>query len=381
MERLTVLLALMALDAGGAETHAVSLAQQLKKRGIRVLIASHGGKLTAELEKSGIDHFTLPLHSKTPASLIYSAMGLSGIVKKYGVDIIHAHARIPAWVSQWVTYYTGCPYITTSHGIYSTNWGMGFLTTWGRRVIAVSEDVKAHLVKNFKVDAGKISIIPNGIDMEKFNPSVDSAAVAKDLGIGPEDYIIVYVSRLMGARGEIALRLIEALPEIQKDFSSVKLIVVGDGDRYEVISSMAEKYNSSAGGKKVVLTGARLDTPCLMNLADVAVGVGRVALEAMAMEKPVIIAGEAGFSGILTPENFEGAMKHNFSGRGSERKTEASLLAKSIKQLLSNDEECRRLGKFGRQAVRKYFSIEVMTDKIMEVYHQVLEEENHGINR
>lgn len=375
MERLTVLLALMALDAGGAETHAVSLAQQLKKRGVRVIIASHGGKLTTELEKSGIRHFTLPLDSKSPSSLIYSAMGLSGIVKKYGVDIIHAHARIPAWVSQWVTYYTGCPYITTSHGIYSTSWGMGFLTVWGRRIIAVSEDVKKHLIKNFRVDAGKISVIPNGIDLEKFNPGVDSTIVARDMGIGPEDYRIVYVSRLMGARGEIALRLIEALPQVQKEFSSVKLIVVGEGDRYEAIKAMAERFNDRMGDKKVILTGARLDTPHLMNLANVAVGVGRVALEAMAMEKPVIIAGEAGFAGILTPENFEQAREHNFSGRGSDRKTEAPALAEAIKRLLADAEECRKLGEFGRQAVSRYFSIEAMTDKIMEVYLQVLEEE------
>jgi len=377
MERLTVLLALMALDAGGAETHAISLAQQLKKRGVHVIMASHGGKLTAELEKSGIEHFTLPLDRKSPSSLIHSARGLSGIVSRYNVDIIHAHARIPGWISQWVTYYTGCPYITTSHGIYSTRWGMGFITTWGRKIIAVSEDVKNHLINNFKVDAGKICVIPNGIDLEKFNPRVDSTTVAREMGTSPEDHKIVYISRLMGARGEIALRLIEALPEVQKDFPSLKLIVVGDGDKYEAIEAMAEKYNGRMKDKKVILTGSRLDTPLLMNLAHVAVGVGRVALEAMAMEKPVIIAGEAGFTGILTPENFEQARKHNFSGRGSNQKTEAHVLAKAIKQLLADPAKNRELGEFGRQAVSKYFSIEAMTDQILNVYHQVIEERGH----
>lgn len=377
MERLTVLLTLMALDAGGAETHAITLAQQLKKRGVRVIMASHGGKLTAELDRSGIEHFILPLDRKLPSSLVHSVKGLSGIVKKYGVNIIHAHARIPAWVSQWVTYLTGCPYITTSHGIYSTSWGMGFLTTWGRRIIAVSEDVKYHLINNFKVDAGKICVIPNGIDLERFNPRVDSTSVAQELGIGPEDYKIVYISRLMGARGEIALRLIEALPEIQRDFPSTKLVIVGEGDKYGVIKSLAQEYNSRVRDNKVILTGARLDTPLLMNMAHVAVGVGRVALEAMAMEKPVIIAGEAGFMGILTPENFEQARKHNFSGRGSDKKTESPVLADAIKRLLANPGWSRELGTFGRQAVNKYFSIEAMTDQILKVYHQVIEERGH----
>ena len=381
MERLTVLLALMALDAGGAETHAVSLAKQLKKRGIDVIVASHGGKLTKALEESGIEHYTLPLDRKSPLNLIYSVNGLADIVKKHEVNIIHAHARIPAWVSQWVSFMTGCPYITTSHGIYSTGWGMGLITTWGRKVIAVSEDVKKHLINGFKVNPDKISVIPNGIDLEQFNPKVDSSQIEKQLGLKQDDLKIIYISRLMGARGEIALRLIEAMPEIGKVFPTVKLVVVGEGDKYEAIKQLAAECNSKASENKVIITGARLDTPLFMNMADVAVGVGRVALEAMAMEKPVIIAGEAGFMGILSPENFKMAKKHNFSGRGAEMRTNAVNMADAIKALLSDAELRKKLGTFGRQEVAKYFSIETMTDEVLKVYHQVIEEEKNELNR
>ncbi len=381
MERLTVLLALMALDAGGAETHVVSLAKQLKKRGVEVIVASHGGKLTKALETSGIKHYTLPLDRKSPLNLIYSVNGLANIVRKHEVNVIHAHARIPAWVSQWVSFMTGCPYITTSHGIYSTGWGMGLITTWGRKVIAVSEDVKKHLINGFKVNPDKIFVIPNGIDLEQFNPNVDSSQVERQLGLKHEDLKIVYVSRLMGARGEIALRLIEALPQIEKTFPKVKLIVVGEGDKYESIVRMAAEYNSKTSENNVIVTGARLDTPLIMNMADVAVGVGRVALEAMAMEKPVIIAGEAGFMGILSPDNFEIAKKHNFSGRGSSMRTDADNIAKSIKELLSDIELRKKLGTFGRQEVAKYFSIETMTDEVLNVYHQVIEEGKNELNR
>ncbi|AEE91813.1 Glycosyl transferase group 1 [Tepidanaerobacter acetatoxydans Re1] len=381
MERLTVLLALMALDAGGAETHVVSLAKQLKKRGVEVIVASHGGKLTKALETSGIKHYTLPLDRKSPLNLIYSVNGLANIVKEHEVNVIHAHARIPAWVSQWVSFMTGCPYITTSHGIYSTGWGMGLITTWGRKVIAVSEDVKKHLINGFKVNPDKIFVIPNGIDLERFNPNIDSSQVERQLGLMHEDLKIVYVSRLMGARGEIALRLIEALPQIEKTFPNVKLIVVGEGDKYESIARMAAEYNSKTSENNVVVTGARLDTPLIMNMADVAVGVGRVALEAMAMEKPVIIAGEAGFMGILNPDNFEIAKKHNFSGRGSDMRTDADNIAKSIKELLSDIELRKKLGAFGRQKVARYFSIETMTDEVLNVYHQVIEEGKNELNR
>ncbi|MCG0275304.1 MAG: glycosyltransferase family 4 protein [Thermosediminibacteraceae bacterium] len=378
MKKLTVLLVLMALNTGGAETHVISLARQLKKEGVNVLVASHGGELVKELSASGIEHFSLPLHSKMPGSLCTSIFGLANIVKRYKVDLIHAHARIPAWVSQWVSYITGCPYITTSHGIYSTSWGMGFLTAWGSKIIAVSEDVREHLVKNFKVKPEKIYVIPNGIDLELFDPGVDTSSIQKEFGLGADEMKIVYISRLMGARGEIALKLIEALPEICSSFPKIKLLVVGEGDKLEAIKEQAEKYNAALKGQKIIVTGARLDTYAIMGLADVAVGVGRVALEAMAMKKPVIIAGEAGFMGILTPENFNDAKKHNFSGRGAMDKTDSSKLAAAIKQLLASPDWRKELGEFGRKKIEEYFSIKSMTKNVMEVYTKVLEESKKG---
>jgi glycosyltransferase involved in cell wall biosynthesis len=376
MKNLTVLLTLMALNTGGAETHVVSLARQLKKEGINVLVASRGGELVKELNASGIEHFTMPLHSKMPGSLFSSIIGLTKLVKKYKVDLIHAHARIPAWVSQWVFYITGCPYITTSHGIYSTNWGLGLLTAWGEKIIAVSEDVREHLVKNFKVRPEKIYVIPNGIDLEQFDPGVDTSSVQKELGLSSDEMKIVYISRLMGARGEIALKLIDAMPDICSSFPNVKLLVVGEGDKLEAIRGQAEKCNTALKGRRVIVTGARLDTYALMGLADVAVGVGRVALEAMAMKKPVIIAGEAGFMGILTPENFEDAKKHNFSGRGTGQITNSMNLAAAIKRLLASPDLRKELGEFGRKQVEDQFSIDSMTKKVVEVYTKVLEEVN-----
>lgn len=177
------------------------------------------------------------------------------------------------------------------------------------------------------------------------------------------------------------MRLIEALPEIEKDFPAVKLVVVGEGDKYQAISQLAAEYNSKALQDKVIVTGARLDTPLFMNMADVAVGVGRVALGAMAMEKPVIIAGEAGFMGILRPENFEAAKKHNFSGRGSDIKSDALHMAEAIKELLKDIELRKTLGVFGRQEVAKHFSIKTMTDEVLKVYHQVIEEDKNELNR
>ena len=55
-EQLNILLAAMQLDIGGAETHIVELAKELKRRGHNVIVASNGGAYVKELEADNIRH-------------------------------------------------------------------------------------------------------------------------------------------------------------------------------------------------------------------------------------------------------------------------------------------------------------------------------------
>ena len=61
-----ILMALMGLEIGGAETHVVELSKALHKKGYEVVVASNGGVYQTELEQFGIRHVRIPLHSKKP---------------------------------------------------------------------------------------------------------------------------------------------------------------------------------------------------------------------------------------------------------------------------------------------------------------------------
>ena len=69
---MNLLFLISSLDRGGAETHLVSLATDLAKRGHSVRVLSYGGALTEPLALSGVVHQTLPLHSRSPFALLYS---------------------------------------------------------------------------------------------------------------------------------------------------------------------------------------------------------------------------------------------------------------------------------------------------------------------
>ena len=64
-----IMMATMGLDIGGAETHIVELAKELKHRGHDVLIVSNGGVYVREVEGAGIRHCQAPLNQRSVASM------------------------------------------------------------------------------------------------------------------------------------------------------------------------------------------------------------------------------------------------------------------------------------------------------------------------
>ena len=98
MKKYRILMALMGLEIGGAETHVVELSKELKKQGYDIIVASNGGVYEKELEEVGIRHYRVPLNQRNIFKMIRSYFILKRIIKKEKVDIVHSHARIPSFV-------------------------------------------------------------------------------------------------------------------------------------------------------------------------------------------------------------------------------------------------------------------------------------------
>ena len=70
------------------------------------------------------------------------------------------------------------------------------ITRWGERTLAVSEDIRDYLGREYGIPSSQVDITINGIDMEKFSPDVDHSAVERELGLDPSHRKIVYISRI-----------------------------------------------------------------------------------------------------------------------------------------------------------------------------------------
>ena len=136
-----ILLATMGLDIGGAETHITELAKELVRRGHEVIVASNGGVYEAEITAAGARHFSVPLNRRRPIPMLRSLVRLNGIIKREKPDVVHAHARIPGFLCGIIRRFRKFPFVTTAHWVFESGGALGFLTNWGEKTVAVSEDI------------------------------------------------------------------------------------------------------------------------------------------------------------------------------------------------------------------------------------------------
>lgn len=367
-----ILLALMQLNIGGAETHVVELAKELKRKGFNVIVASNGGVYVKELEEDGIKHYAVPLQNKNPLNIIKSAYILKKIIKEEKIDIVHSHARIPSFILGKLHKIMKFPFVTTAHWVFNTSYGLKYITDWGEKTVAVSEDIKTYLMDNYHIPEGDINVTINGIDTEKFSPQTPCDDIMEEFNISGSDTVITYVSRLDESRSLVAKQLIEAVPEISKEIKDLKLIVVGSGDDFENVKAMAQKVNASLGREVIVLTGGRTDINKLIAPCKLFIGVSRAALEAMAAQKPVIIAGNEGYIGLFDETKLDVGIDTNFCCRGCEMSS-AELIKRDVLKFFALDEEKQRmLGEYGRELIKKEYSVARMADDSIKVYDWAL---------
>ena len=363
-----ILLSLMQLNIGGAETHVVELAKELKRKGFNIIVTSNGGVYVKELEEAGIKHYKVPLQNKNPLNTIKATRLLKKIIKDEKIDLVHSHARIPSFILGKLHKRMHFPFVTTAHWVFNTSYGLKYITDWGEKTVAVSEDIKTYLMDNYNVPEGDINVTINGIDTGKFSPDTDCADVKKEFGIKDDETVITYVSRLDESRSLVAKQLIEAIPDIDKAVDKLKVIVVGAGDDFENVKNMAEKVNKQLGREVIVLTGARTDINKLIAPCKLFVGVSRAALEAMAAEKPVIIAGNEGYIGLFDDSKLQVGIDTNFCCRGCVESS-AALLKRDILDFFNmTADKQQSLGVYGRELIKKDYSVSRMADDSIKVY-------------
>jgi glycosyltransferase involved in cell wall biosynthesis len=185
----------------------------------------------------------------------------------------------------------------------------------------------------------------------------------------PEDKVVGTIGWLLPIKGPMVL--LKAFHRLtQGNGHPLKLVFVGKGE----MENKLQKEASRAGmAERVKFLGWRDDIPDILPLFDIFVlaslneGMGRVLVEAMAAERPIVASAVGGISdlvkneenGLLVPPGDDAA------------------LARALTELIKNPDKARRLGANGRLLSHEY-SLEAMIDKIDTLYTEMLASVDRG---
>lgn len=363
-----ILMTTMGLDIGGAETHIIELSKELVRRGYKVCIAAKYGSFVPEIEAEGIKHYNIPMDTRNLKDMIISYRMLKQVILKEKPNIVHAHARIPAFICRLLQRKLKFHFVTTCHGVYDSTGILKYLTNWGDRTIVVSADMINYLERSYEIPNDKIKVTINGIDTTKFHPDNSPDEIRKEFNIPKEAKVVTLVSRLDDFVALGARQLVEAAPSIQKLIPDIYFLIAGNGDVFDEINASADKANAEIGSKRVIMCGARTDINKVIAAGDIFCGVSRAALEAMSAGKPTILTGYAGYLGIFEKSILDYCIKTNFCRNPSCPSTVLQIIKDVVKLFSLTPEEFKRISDESRDAVCENYSVARMTDDTVSVY-------------
>ena len=364
------------LESGGVERGVVEITQATVRAGMTALVASSGGPLVHQVTRAGGQHIELPLASKNPLVMWRNARALQRIIEERGVRVIHARSRAPAWSAYFAAKRTGIAFLTTFHGVYGRasrfKHAYNSVMVKGRKVIAVSQFVMQHIMKEYSVPAERIRLIPRGVDFSLF----DEQHVIADRVVQlikswrlPEEPvpIILCPGRISRIKGQHLL--VEALTRI-KDMHFLCIIAGNDAGHESYREELEAQIVAGGLEGKVRIAGNTNFMTEAYTLAQIVVvpsikpeSFGRVAIEAQAMGRLVVATDHGGARETIIPNETGYLVPVG----------DAQTMAEAIRYGLTMDAQTSQaMGDFAREHVRAHFSSEQMQEKTIAVYRELL---------
>lgn len=368
------------LEAGGAERTTLEVAQAVAAAGGRALVVSEGGRMEAELAALGGELVRLPVGSKNPWTVWRNAGRIAAIVRREGVDIIHARSRAPAWSAKWAAAQTNAHYVTTYHGTYNGKTGLkrwyNAVMARGERVIANSDFIADHIRTRHPFAADRIRVIPRGVDLDSFDPQAVAPQRIADLAAAwgvdwPSSRLIaLFPARLTGWKGQRETLI--ALGQLKAEGLAMPLtLLAGDAQGRDAYRAELEALIAQYGLEDDVrIVGHCTDMPAAFAMANFALtpsiepeAFGRTAAEAGAMHKPVIAADHGGAREVVLPGE---------TGWRVEPRNPVAL-AMAIREAVSMPAGRRaEMGERAAQYIRTQFSTRALQAATLRVYDEVL---------
>lgn len=371
------------LGFGGAETGCYDLAHYLAEENCKSFLITSGGELLKHVRREKVKVIYLPVQSKNPIIIFFNFIIIFFILLIYKIDIVHARSRAPAWSCLWACFFSGKKFVTTFHGTYNFSGKLkqfyNSIMVRSKIIIAGSNFIFNHINENYQkylnLKKQKLMVIFRGINLEYFNKKNILEKKLNDLAldwkVDRKKFIILLPGRLTRWKGQE--NFIEALNLLSEEYNieNFLAIILGSNQGREVyskkLSLLVERYRL---GKKITFIEHCKEMPLAYALSNLVVSssiepeaFGRVAVEAQAMNKP-IVASDIGGSR-ETVFNGKSGLLYKFN--------DPKELAKAINKIIKMDKELVSLmGEVGRKNVETKYNVDRMCQTTFTEYKKLL---------
>ena len=366
-------------EIGGGTQSLVSLVSGLDRERFHpiVVLPDSKGPLMKKLEEHEMETAIMPLgrlRRRNPLPYLKAVFRFIRFIRNKRVDLVHSNIRFTNQYLVVAARLTGVPIISHVRCIMTREWYNEYFLwlsdTFIANSYATEESYRPYLRRN-----QKSIVIHNGVNLESFVPHRGDAAFRKTLGIGEDTFLIGVVARLVPEKGH--RWFIQALKKLVDVHPNVCALFVGDTkiDNTEwYLAELKEQLRSLGLSSNVVFTGfvenvmEVYDSLDLLVLSTDAEPFGRVLIEAMAMEKPVVAtkAGGAievvvdGKTGFLVPYQ------------------DTDALVNAMLEFVHNPQLGNEFGKEGRKRVEELFDIRLNRERTQQLYVETLVSKSRG---
>ena len=373
--KLKVLQVIPKLGYGGAETGCYDLGHYFHEKNAKSYIVTSGGPLLKFIDRKKVKLIRLPVLIKNPIFIFLNSIILIFIILFFGINIVHARSRAPAWSCFIACKITRRKFVTTFHGTYNFNSSIkkfyNSVMVKSDLIIAGSNFIFSHINENYSNYLNKnkkLLTIFRGINLDYFDStkikSNDESKLMNEWKLDKtlsfyQKKIILFPGRLTSWKGHEMF--IESL-NIFKQKNPEKLffaIILGSDQGRKIykkkIQRLVEQYRLI---QDILFIDNCKEMPLAYKIANIVTNCsiepetfGRVAVEAQAMEK-VIVASDIGGSKETIINNKTGFLF---------KAANANVLSEKLAHIFElNETTLKSMGIEGRKNVIKKFNVEKM---------------------
>ncbi|MCF7762184.1 MAG: glycosyltransferase [Verrucomicrobia bacterium] len=376
---ISVCLLISSLEFGGAERQVIEMTRAFDRTRVNPVICSLSREvpLAASLTLPEADLVIVERRGRYDFSTV---LRVARLLRQRKVDVVHAFLLDAEIAARLAAPLAGVPVVVASER--NTDYTRPLFHRLALRLtqplfdvmIANSHAGKAFNVRTMGLTEGRIEVVHNGVDTERFHPDhAAGLAFRKTQGIPATDPVIAMVASFKRQKGHDCF--LKMARQVARSFPNAWFLVVGGlvEDDFEASSRYAAEIRQLAAsldlGERCRFVGNQKQMEAVYNGCDLTAllslreGTPNVLLESMACGVPVL-ASDAADNAILVQDGVTGCIlaKDDYAGA-----------ARRAVELLSNRGLRNRMGEAARRHVCQEYSISMAATRTEDVYRRCLE--------